>query len=91
MQTDDIKIVSGGAIGADKLAEKYANENKYEKIIFKPDWKRYGNGAGAVRNREIINEADIVIAFWDGESKGTKNSIDIAQKYNKKIIVVKFK
>lgn len=91
LQTDDIKIVSGGARGADKLGEKYADNNNYEKFIFKPEWDRYGAGAGAIRNRQIIKESDIVIAFWDGESKGTKNSIGIAKKLNKRLIIVEYK
>jgi len=86
----DIKaIVSGGAKGADLLGKKYAIENNLEYIEYLPDWKRFGKSAGVIRNKDIINTANIVIAFWDGVSKGTKNSIDIANKQNKKILVVK--
>ncbi len=82
-----VLIVSGGAKGADSLGEKYAHQNDIPTLIFKPDWKRYGRGAGMVRNKEIISNCDAVIAFWDGISKGTKNSLDLANKLNKYIIV----
>ena len=91
LHTDDIKIVSGGAKGADRLGEKYADDNNYEKIIYKAEWKRYGGGAGIIRNRLIIKESDIVIAFWDGKSKGTKSSIEIAKKLNKTLVIVDYK
>lgn len=78
-------IVSGGANGADTLAEKYCLENELELIIFLPDWKKYGRSAGMIRNKDIINTCDIVIAFWDGKSRGTENSIKLARtKHNKK-------
>ena len=82
-------IVSGGAKGADSLAEKYAKVNNLTLEIFKPDWKKYGRTAGPIRNKSIIESADIVFAFWDGKSKGTKNSIDISKKLRKKIYVFK--
>ncbi len=81
-------VVSGGAKGADSLGEKYAIDNFIDTLIFKPDWKRYGRGAGFVRNKEIINNCDIVVAFWDGKSKGTKNSIDLARKQNKTVRII---
>jgi hypothetical protein len=56
-----------------------------KKHIFKPDWDKYGKRAGFIRNELIINEADKIIAFWDGESKGTKLSIDLAIKAGKPI------
>lgn len=87
---ENLTIVSGGAKGADMLAEKYADENDYNKKIFKPNWKKYGRGAGIVRNKEIIENSDLVIAFWDGTSKGTKSSIDLAKKFNKEIIVITY-
>jgi hypothetical protein len=72
-------IISGGAKGADILAEQYAIENNIELIVFKADWARYGRAAGPIRNKEIINASDYVVAFWDGKSKGTLSSINIAK------------
>lgn len=75
----EITIISGGAKGADSLAEKYSNEIlKRKPIIFKAEWKRYGRAAGAIRNKQIVKACDELVAFWDGESKGTKISIDEA-------------
>ncbi len=83
----DITIVSGGAKGVDQYAEQFAMIWNLKTKIFKPDWNRYGNGAGFIRNQLIIDEADKVIAFWDRTSKGTKNSIDLAIKAGKPLDV----
>jgi hypothetical protein len=77
------KIVSGGAAGPDKWSEEAANEMSIETIIYKPDWKTYGKSAGFRRNRDIINDADYVLIFWDGNSKGTSHDIMLARKNNK--------
>ena len=73
------KVVSGGAKGPDRTSVRYAKEKrmKYEEFI--PDWERYGKKAGFLRNKTIIENSDILLAFWDGFSKGTKNSIDLAK------------
>jgi len=76
-------IISGGAKGIDQLAERYANEKNLEKIIYLAKWDEFGRGAGMVRNTEIIKDADEVVAIWDGTSKGTENSINLAKKLNK--------
>jgi len=79
-------LVSGGAKGIDQLAEDVVDglnkdyDNTIKKIIYKPDWNKYGKSAGFIRNKLIINEADFVLAIWDGKSKGTKHSIDLAIK-----------
>jgi hypothetical protein len=83
-------IVSGGARGADSLSERWAKENNIETLIFIPDWNRFGKRAGFLRNEDIIKNSDAVVAFWDGESKGTKSSIDLAEKYKKSCLVVRF-
>ncbi len=83
-------IVSGGAKGADSLGMRYAAENAIETLIFKPDWKQYGRGAGIIRNRTIVDNCDLVYAFWDGSSKGTKNTIDYAIKIEKSVNVISY-
>lgn len=70
-------IVSGGADGADTLGAKYADDHGLPLIVYRPDWKKYGKKAGYLRNALIVRDADLVIAFWDGESRGTKSTIDI--------------
>jgi hypothetical protein len=85
-----VKFVSGGAKGADILGEKWADNNNIEKLIFLPDWKKFGKKAGFIRNEDIIANSDIVVSFWDGSSKGTKHSMGLAKKQNKKLITIKF-
>ena len=74
----DVTVISGGARGVDSWAEEIVDTMKLPKKIFKPDWNRYGKSAGFKRNKLIIDEATNVFAFWDGKSKGTKHSIDLA-------------
>jgi hypothetical protein len=81
-------IVSGGAKGADTLAEQFAVEYKLQKNIILPDWAKHGKKAAFLRNYDIIDAADSVIAFWDESSKGTKHAIDYAKKINKSCIIV---
>lgn len=87
---DDLIIVSGGAAGADSLGERFADENGLQKIIFKPNWKKYGKIAGVVRNRTIVNESDLIIAFWDSKSRGTRSTISLAKTSNKKVVVYEY-
>jgi hypothetical protein len=84
------EIVSGGANGADSLAENYAKEMNIPTTIFKPDWKTYGKAAGVIRNAKIVEYSDIVIAFWNGSSKGTENSIKHAEKNHKRTIIIRY-
>ena len=84
---DDI-IVSGGARGADTLASKYAYQYNLKLVVFKPDWEKFGKSAGYLRNVEIVNYCDKLLAFWDNKSKGTKHSIDIAIKQKKLLKVI---
>jgi len=84
----DNQLITGGAKGVDKYAENFVKTlhfYEYEPIILLPDWDKYGKKAGFLRNQQIVNQADIIIAFWDGKSKGTKHSIDLAIKANKPI------
>jgi len=80
-------IVSGGAKGADSLGARYAKDRKLKLIEFKPDWNKFGKSAGFKRNIQIVDECDKLVAFWDGVSKGTKHSIDLATKQNKLLLV----
>ena len=79
------EFISGGARGVDSYAEKLAKDYQLKITIFKPDWDKYGKSAGYKRNKLIIDEADKVIAFWSGKSKGTKHSIDLAIQAGKPI------
>jgi hypothetical protein len=87
---DITEIVSGGAVGADKFGELYAKLNNIPTKIFKPEYSKYGKRAPYLRNIEIVENSDIIIAFWDGKSPGTKLTIDICEKQKKKIIIHKY-
>ena len=76
----DVEIVSGGARGADRLGEKYAKEMNLPVKVFPADWGTHGKSAGYLRNKTMAEYADVLIAFWDGESRGTKHMIDLANK-----------
>ena len=81
-------VVSGAAKGADLLGEKWALENNIQTLIFPADWNQYGKRAGFIRNEDIIKNCDCCVAFWDGESKGTKHSLSLCKKYNKPVKIV---
>lgn len=68
-------IVSGGAPGADALGARYAREHEIELVEILPDYEQHGRSAPLVRNTSIVKRSDIVIAFWDGKSRGTLDSI----------------
>ncbi len=77
------QIVSGGAEGVDTLAATWARANHVPLVEYLPEWSQYGKAAGAIRNKLIVNSCDKLIAFWDGTSKGTKISIDLATQQGK--------
>ena len=83
-----ILIVSGGAEGADKLAERYATENNIEMKIFEAEWHIYGKKAGPIRNAKMVAFADEGIAFWDEASPGTRDSIKKLRNAGKVVHVV---
>lgn len=85
---EEIEIVSGNARGADKLGERYAKEHNLPVKLFPANWDKYGKRAGYLRNQEMANYSDMLIAFWDEKSKGTKHMIDIAKKQGLTVIVV---
>lgn len=88
--THDIIIVSGTARGADKLGERYAKERGYNVELFPADWENKGRAAGYIRNADMANNADALIAFWDGTSHGTAHMIDIARKKNLPVRVIRY-
>ena len=81
----DITIVSGKARGADTLGEWYAKERGYPIQEHPANWDKYKKKAGSIRNEEMAQNADALIAFWDGESYGTGHMIKIAKQYNLKV------
>ena len=76
---EDIEIVSGGARGSDAMGEQYAREHGYSLKVFPAEWKKWGRAAGPIRNGQMADYADALIAFWDGKSAGTRDMIRKAE------------
>ncbi len=84
-------IVSGGARGVDSIAEAYAKRNKLEFIVFKPEYDKYpGKIAPLKRNDQIVEACDMLIAIWDGESKGTMYTVNKAKMLGKPVKVIQY-
>lgn len=86
----EIEIVSGTAKGADQLGERYAKERGYSVKQFPADWDKHKRSAGYIRNEEMAKYSDALIAFWNGNSKGTEHMINLAKKYNLKIRICNY-
>lgn len=82
-------IISGGARGIDTLAAQFARKHGIKLLEFRPDYATYGLGATFVRNRMIVDVADVVIAFWNGTSRGTKYTIEYAKKKYVPVVIIK--
>lgn len=83
------KIISGGAVGADRLAIRYARKHQLDWEEFLPDHKKYKH-AYHHRNRLIAEASDVLVAFWNGTSTGTKYTIDYTRKLGKTVYIFKF-
>lgn len=90
-------VVTGGARGADKLAEEWAAKNWYTVVNFYPDWERHGKKAGPIRNREMARFATAdgtrtayCVAFWDGVSRGTADMIEVAKAFDMKVKIIRY-
>ena len=81
-------IISGGAVGIDKIAEEYADRHKISKLVLRPDYKKYGKAAPLRRNEIMVDIADLVLVVWDGKSRGTKYTIDYATEKGKNLKIV---
>ena len=81
------KIITGGTKGADLLAERYAHEHNIPVEVYKPDWK-VGRHAAVLRSKVIVDNAEAVIAFWNGESYGTLSTINHAKKTDKPVTII---
>lgn len=79
------EVVSGKARGVDTLGEQFAFEWHLPVKFFPADWESFGKSAGYVRNVQMAEYADALIAIWDGKSRGTKNMIDIANRSKLKV------
>ena len=96
LQVDDLEnylpdgvteIVSGGARGIDTCAKNYALLHGLKLTEFLPEYEKYGRAAPLRRNITIIEHADLVLAFWDGKSRGTKSVIVNCKKRNIPVVI----
>ncbi len=80
----EVSIVSGCCRGTDALGERYAKEHGIPVVRFPADWLEYGKAAGPIRNRKMAEYASegegVLVAFWDGRSRGTASMIRLAEK-----------
>jgi hypothetical protein len=79
------EVISGGAKGVDRMGEEWAEEQGIPFRVIRTGWKRGGRGGGFVNNEDMADQAEALIAVYDGESKGTKHMIDTMRKRGKKI------
>ena len=82
-----LEIVSGESIGVDKQGEIWAKKNNIPIVRFPAKWNQHGNKAGYLRNVEMAEYADALIAIWEAESRGTRHMIQIAKNHNLKIFL----
>lgn len=87
---NDVEIVSGTAKGADELGIEYAEENNYQLVKFPAQWHRYRKRAGYIRNKQMAEYSDMLIAFWNGKSRGTKMMINLANEKNLQVKIVNY-
>ena len=88
LPADCTEIVSGGAKGIDECAAVYAKAHSLNLTEFLPQYERYKRAAPIVRNKQIVDYADLVLAFWDGKSKGTKSVIQYCEKTGKQCKII---
>lgn len=88
--TDSPELVCGMARGADMLAYSLWANNRMPIHNFPANWNKHGKSAGYKRNQEMGEFADAAVCFWDGNSKGTKHMIDIMNRLNKPVHIVRY-
>ncbi len=91
LQTENysIELVSGHAVGVDILAERYAHQNNIPVVLFKPEYQGPRDYTAPLkRNVKMAEYADLLVAFWDGKSKGTIHMIKEMQKRGKPVYLL---
>lgn len=87
---DVTEVVSGTAFGPDRWGETWATSKGFPVRRFRPDWTLFGKRAGIVRNKQMAEYGDALIAFWDFESRGTKNMIEEMKQRDKPVSICGF-
>lgn len=86
----EVVVLCGGARGADALGKLWAEEQGHPVEVYPADWEKHGRSAGPIRNLAMAEKADTLLAFWDGQSRGTKNMIDTARSMGLKVVEVRY-
>ena len=79
----DFNIIDGGARGVDQIATSFAIHHNCRCKEYPAEWDKYGKAAGPIRNEQMVKDCDYCLIFWDGSSRGTKNDIDLCERYGK--------
>jgi len=82
------EVINGGCWGVDMAGMIWAKGYAISIKTFSPDWTRYGKSAGPIRNEQMAEYADALLAIWDGESKGTWDMIKRADKHELKMLLI---
>ena len=83
------QVLTGGARGADQLGFRWALKHHIRSRCFAADWERFGKAAGVRRNHQMAQAGDLLIAFWDGRSAGTRHMISCMQQLGKPVVVIR--
>lgn len=83
-------VVSGHARGADQMGEMWADAHMVDVKLYPADWDTHGKGAGPIRNREMAQNADVLVTFFDGYSSGTRHMIEMGLMYDLEIHVIRY-
>ena len=89
-RTHRVIIVSGHARGTDTMGERFAKEHGLPCEYYPANWQIHGRAAGPIRNKEMANNADALIAFWDGQSRGTLSMINLARKMGLQVAICRY-
>jgi len=83
------QVITGGARGADRLGIRWAVSHSVRLKGFPADWQRFGKSAGVRRNFQMAQAGDMLLAFWDGRSAGTRHMISCMQQLGKPVVVIR--
>ena len=87
---DITNVVCGMARGADMMGRRWAKDHDIPVIEYPADWDRHGRSAGYKRNLQMGRCGHELVAFWDGESRGTRHMIDIMEEFGKPTLIVRY-
>lgn len=90
-EKEQIQIVSGTARGVDRIGEQYAAARGFLCKQYPADWNTHGKKAGYLRNCQMAENADALVAFWDGNSPGTRHMIETAKAHGLAVRVIRIK